>query len=567
MPDLEIFAKKHGLRILTIADLIQYRLQTERLVRRVAERPIALDETGTEWTRDRLRDRRPTAASSSRSCKGDARRRPSRCSAACTPARSIGDVFARRRATAAATCARRSVAIESRGARRHRLPPAARRPRARARRATRAARERRRRRAAPADCDSRCASSASARRSWPISGCTRSACSPTTRVRSPASRASGSRSSRACRSRRAEGDAERDQERRMADQPRVDRRQPRRPEGRAVRASSRAASTTSSSIASSRARSTRSSATAATPTNVTHRARPRRVGDPASSRRSALARVEEGRRDHRARRGHPRVDAALRLRRRRGRRRASRTCRSQTGVPVAFGVLTTDTIEQAIERAGTKAGNKGWDAAVSRDRDGLARRARSTARASEARAWAHARSGREAALQMLFQLEASGVERRRRRSRSSGANFEGRSRGARRTPTRSCAASPTTLAAIDERDHARRRTNWRLERMARVDRNVLRLGTWELMHRTDVPRAVILDEAVELAKSFGTEESSALRERRARPHRRRPRPRRTPTGRARPDASTFASSRPICGASTRRAPRSSRARSGRTSAR
>lgn len=37
----------------------------------------------------------------------------------------------------------------------------------------------------------------------------------------------------------------------------------------------------------------------------------------------------------------------------------------QTGVPVIFGVLTTDTIEQAIERAGTKAGNKGWDAAVS----------------------------------------------------------------------------------------------------------------------------------------------------------------------------------------------------------
>jgi 6,7-dimethyl-8-ribityllumazine synthase len=37
----------------------------------------------------------------------------------------------------------------------------------------------------------------------------------------------------------------------------------------------------------------------------------------------------------------------------------------QTGKPVAFGVLTTDTIEQAIERAGTKAGNKGWDAALS----------------------------------------------------------------------------------------------------------------------------------------------------------------------------------------------------------
>lgn len=36
-----------------------------------------------------------------------------------------------------------------------------------------------------------------------------------------------------------------------------------------------------------------------------------------------------------------------------------------SGLPVIFGVLTTDTIEQAIERAGTKAGNKGWDAALS----------------------------------------------------------------------------------------------------------------------------------------------------------------------------------------------------------
>jgi len=35
-----------------------------------------------------------------------------------------------------------------------------------------------------------------------------------------------------------------------------------------------------------------------------------------------------------------------------------------TGIPIAFGVLTTDTIEQAIERAGTKVGNKGYDAAV-----------------------------------------------------------------------------------------------------------------------------------------------------------------------------------------------------------
>jgi N utilization substance protein B len=52
--------------------------------------------------------------------------------------------------------------------------------------------------------------------------------------------------------------------------------------------------------------------------------------------------------------------------------------------------------------------------------------------------------------------------------------------------------------------------NWRLERMTRVDRNVLRLGTWELSKQLAVPRAVILDEAVELAKAFGNDASSAF---------------------------------------------------------
>jgi 3,4-dihydroxy 2-butanone 4-phosphate synthase/GTP cyclohydrolase II len=49
MPDLEVFAKTHGLRILTIADLIRYRLQSEHLVIRREERTIRLDRTGTEW--------------------------------------------------------------------------------------------------------------------------------------------------------------------------------------------------------------------------------------------------------------------------------------------------------------------------------------------------------------------------------------------------------------------------------------------------------------------------------------------------------------------------------------
>ena len=65
------------------------------------------------------------------------------------------------------------------------------------------------------------------------------------------------------------------------------------------------------------------------------------------------------------------------------------------------------------------------------------------------------------------------------------------------------------LTAIDDRI-TKASKNWRLERMSRVDRNLLRLGSYELMFRDDVPRAVILDEAVELAKSFGTDESSSF---------------------------------------------------------
>ncbi|MBK7861741.1 MAG: transcription antitermination factor NusB [Archangiaceae bacterium] len=53
-------------------------------------------------------------------------------------------------------------------------------------------------------------------------------------------------------------------------------------------------------------------------------------------------------------------------------------------------------------------------------------------------------------------------------------------------------------------------TNWRVDRMSRIDRNVLRLGAFELMHRPDVPKKVALNEAVELGKKFGNEESSSF---------------------------------------------------------
>ena len=52
--------------------------------------------------------------------------------------------------------------------------------------------------------------------------------------------------------------------------------------------------------------------------------------------------------------------------------------------------------------------------------------------------------------------------------------------------------------------------NWRLDRMSRVDRNILRLGACELVAFKDVPVKVVINEAVELAKRFGTAESSAF---------------------------------------------------------
>jgi N utilization substance protein B len=49
--------------------------------------------------------------------------------------------------------------------------------------------------------------------------------------------------------------------------------------------------------------------------------------------------------------------------------------------------------------------------------------------------------------------------------------------------------------------------DWSLERMAVIDRAVLRLATYELAHRPDVPTGAVVDEAVELAKQYSTEES------------------------------------------------------------
>ena len=67
----------------------------------------------------------------------------------------------------------------------------------------------------------------------------------------------------------------------------------------------------------------------------------------------------------------------------------------------------------------------------------------------------------------------------------------------------------THLAEIDERIRTVAR-NWKIERMSRVDRNILRMATFELLHATDIPPKVTLNEAIEIAKTYGTEDSSAF---------------------------------------------------------
>jgi N utilization substance protein B len=52
--------------------------------------------------------------------------------------------------------------------------------------------------------------------------------------------------------------------------------------------------------------------------------------------------------------------------------------------------------------------------------------------------------------------------------------------------------------------------NWRFDRIAAVDRNIIRLGAFELIHDRDTPAAVVIDEAVEMARRFGEADSTAF---------------------------------------------------------
>ncbi|WP_342374757.1 transcription antitermination factor NusB [Myxococcus stipitatus] len=121
------------------------------------------------------------------------------------------------------------------------------------------------------------------------------------------------------------------------------------------------------------------------------------------------------------------------------------------------------------------------------------------------------RTGRERALQALYQMEmAQGASvNDALESAWSASDEDKRDPDAVRFARELVEGVQGHRAEIDRliESHSH---NWRLDRMSRIDRNVLRVGIFELKYRPDIPRKVTINEAVELGKNFGTEESSAF---------------------------------------------------------
>ena len=115
---------------------------------------------------------------------------------------------------------------------------------------------------------------------------------------------------------------------------------------------------------------------------------------------------------------------------------------------------------------------------------------------------------RECALQALYQLDTSGGDARDA-LRGVLSHFEEADEDTATFAEALVRGVQSERMQIDDLIQ-KSSTNWKLERMARVDRNILRLAVYELLRRGDVPVRVTLNEAVELGKKFGSEESSAF---------------------------------------------------------
>jgi N utilization substance protein B len=125
------------------------------------------------------------------------------------------------------------------------------------------------------------------------------------------------------------------------------------------------------------------------------------------------------------------------------------------------------------------------------------------------------RLGRECAVQMLYQLDAA--EFRTPAAEALAAYWasdfsEGGERPGPETREFADGLASGVVRELGLVDKAIQKAtqHWKLERMARVDRNILRLAAFELLFSADVPARVVLNEAIDIAKKFGTTESGAF---------------------------------------------------------
>jgi N utilization substance protein B len=118
------------------------------------------------------------------------------------------------------------------------------------------------------------------------------------------------------------------------------------------------------------------------------------------------------------------------------------------------------------------------------------------------------RKAREYALQLLFQIDFT----KRELERKDLEEFWSDKKESRDIKEFTEKLVKGTLESLDEIDSIIEKAteNWFLKRMAAVDRNILRFAAYEILHRKDIPYAVTINEALEIAKKYSSAEAASF---------------------------------------------------------
>lgn len=115
------------------------------------------------------------------------------------------------------------------------------------------------------------------------------------------------------------------------------------------------------------------------------------------------------------------------------------------------------------------------------------------------------RRGRELALQLLYQHELTNAQPEDMETHFE--EWKGAPPAVQEFADQLLRGTLANRQAIDD-ELDRQTAHWRLERLAAVDRNILRLAFYELLFNPTTPHAVVIDEAIEIAKKYGAEDSA-----------------------------------------------------------